>query len=400
MRSVEVFNLLVLLLLSLPFALIYIKRKKLGHRLDSISSNLSEDDSLVYPEEVLNSASGLEPHWTARLKKPNMGGSMPRGKKGKKIAVTFMALVALAVPMLTMQPKAHAISQYAPECAPSYLAKWDLPAQLKAIQPTYENGTSPLFIYKENSAGTRNIFKVAVGKTPTSHFTMNFEESTLKAQLLTNDGFYLYTMFDEPTGAAYGYDSFWSGQNDTQRLKVDVATQFTFNGTSSYIPDMGNASCFTNFMGDVSYSNTWRARDFDVIQKNLPYASVDGQKSCEIIDLACQIGKVFIPNSAKNKTQFDNLAAFLNSKLGFLTYPITFIANLFEAFHSSSAWCSSSSCTKNFGSFMGGNFTLDLNQPLHTMPTLWAWFLGLLRGITVLTLLLAIRKKYMGIVSK
>jgi formate-dependent nitrite reductase membrane component NrfD len=90
----------------------------------------------------------------------------------------------------------------------------------------------------------------------------------------------------------------------------------------------------------------------------------------------------------------------MDLKLGFLTYPITFIANMFGAFTSSSSWCTSGSCTKSFGNFMGSNFTVDLNQMQTTMPTLWAFLLAALRGLTVLALIFGIRKKYMEVIHK
>ncbi len=169
---------------------------------------------------------------------------------------------------------------------------------------------------------------------------------------------------------------------------------------------------------NVNYASSW---DVAHLTSHVPYG-VDGAANCGTLDIGCWVGKLtsgftnvikdlfglfvdgfkwlFVPDGDNIKASYDSLNAFMNNKLGFLAYPFTFIGNVFSAFTSGSSWCNSSSCTKNFGTLFGQPFVLNLGQVQTTMPTIWTWFTAMIRGITILLLLLAVRNKYRSVTAK
>lgn len=172
---------------------------------------------------------------------------------------------------------------------------------------------------------------------------------------------------------------------------------------------------------NVNYSTTWDGGSFS---SDIAYGSVGGSApaTCGALDFGCWFSKafdgvqntmvsvaeavakafayMFAPDGNKTKTEFDGLNTFMTNKLGFLVYPFTFMSTLFNAFSSGTSWCTTTSCTKSFGNLFGKPFNLNLNQLAVTMPTLWTWFIAMTRGITVLAIVLTIRRKYIGIMHK
>lgn len=212
----------------------------------------------------------------------------------------------------------------------------------------------------------------------------------------------------------------WTGSFASGAYNISVGSTFTMtsvNGGRGFV--IGNDR-YDSEVGaiNVDYAASW---DFAHMTNHVPYGT-DGAPGCGTLDIGCWVGKLtsgftngikelfglmvdafkwlWVPDGSVIKSSFDDLNTFMNNKLGFLAYPYTFLSNLLNSFNSSSSWCNSTSCVKNFGNLFGHAFTVNLGQTAATMPTLWTWFTAMLRGILVLTLILAIRQKYRQVTAK
>jgi len=191
----------------------------------------------------------------------------------------------------------------------------------------------------------------------------------------------------------------------------------TANGGRGFV--IGN-DLFASQVGavNVDYASSW---DMGHFTDHVPYGT-DGKDGCGTLDIGCWVRSItsgftqgikelfglfmdaikwlFVPDSDELHNAWQEFSDFMEAKLGFIAYPFTFFANVFNAFDSGSSWCNSSSCVKNFGNLMGRNFTVNLRQTQSNMPTLWNWFTGMIRGLTVVALLLAVRGKYRQVTNK
>lgn len=170
---------------------------------------------------------------------------------------------------------------------------------------------------------------------------------------------------------------------------------------------------------NVIYHPTWDAGVFNSFAE---YGADPGQ-SCSAIDIGCWITKawsgvsntissvgkaivstiasLFMPDTAKIQADFNDFKSFLDAKLGFLTYPFTFLADVFDAFTGpSDGTCTTSGCVKNFGGFLGGTFFVDFAVLAQEMPSLWDILRALVIGLTILEVIIMIRRKVMGVMHK
>lgn len=166
---------------------------------------------------------------------------------------------------------------------------------------------------------------------------------------------------------------------------------------------------------NVDYKASWT---YTQITSNITSGS---EIVCNTLDLGCHVAGIFrgVANTFtavgqailkgiaflftptdKAQEAFSSLNTFLQDKLGFLVYPVTFMVDMFDAMGEGGSWCNTTTCTKNFGNFLGQNFTVNLNQPATVMPTYWNWLLALIRAVTIFTLVLAVRNKLKGITAK
>jgi hypothetical protein len=143
--------------------------------------------------------------------------------------------------------------------------------------------------------------------------------------------------------------------------------------------------------------------------------------TCSALDIPCEIGKLvtgiqntivsgvqavlnafaslFVPDSTQLQTEYSSLSTSLATHLGFLTYPLTFVVDLFNSFSSSSSWCSSSGCVKDFGSIYGHDYSLDIAAVAEAWPSAWTLISAAMRGMIVLALMLAIWRKFIEIMN-
>lgn len=108
---------------------------------------------------------------------------------------------------------------------------------------------------------------------------------------------------------------------------------------------------------------------------------------------------LFQPDGAKISEKFNGLTTSLTNKMGFAAYPVQFFGDIFGAFNQSSSGCSQASCIRNFGNLMGSNMTVNVSQMGVTAPSLWNWFLLMMRGTTIVAVILMARRKYMKVME-
>ncbi len=90
----------------------------------------------------------------------------------------------------------------------------------------------------------------------------------------------------------------------------------------------------------------------------------------------------------------------VTTKMGFLAFPFTMTSDILNAIKTNSGWCTTTNCTKDFGLFMGNNFTINFAQMNTTFPTIFNLVLNLVRGLTVIILIVMLRAKYQRLVEK
>jgi hypothetical protein len=169
---------------------------------------------------------------------------------------------------------------------------------------------------------------------------------------------------------------------------------------------------------NVIYSSTW---DLNQFNQNLAiYSNED--KGCSALDIACAISKftgsitsglsnllialfnglskVFVPDSARISASMTDLKSHVETKMGFLAFPIQFTIGVLNAFTTPATWCSDQSCSKNFGQFLHGPLTINFLALKNIAPSYWTWVLTFIRGITILGLIFMFKYKYEGIMRK
>jgi hypothetical protein len=269
------------------------------------------------------------------------------------------------------------------------------------------------FIIGQTPAISGRGFQIYVmDNTDASHWELVKDSTGYYATTVNNAGNYAPTSYNW----SYINDNNWDGTKDpTGKAWPYIGTSSPFFVSPSTQPSI-NFTCIVS-VTNVTYGPGW---DGPVYSTKLLYGTSTIQ--CDKLDLGCWVNKawtgvadtftsvgkallsgiasIFAPDGTQLQSDFNAFNSFMTAKLGFLLYPFQFLVNLFNAFNSSSSWCTASSCTKNFGNLFGHPFTLDLNAMATVMPTMWSWFLGLIRGTTVLALVLALRRKYMSVVGK
>jgi len=348
-----------------------------------------------------------------------------------------MALTALSLSIVMWKPVPVSAAAKYPECANTYLEDWDWPGMLKAPTTQAPNSgagltsfnydTDSYFIYKTtaNQTGLRNVFTVVFAESSNNNkLTLDQTGGGSGDRIFYNGTIWVnQTLVSEPNTIKAPSQN-WAGSPGGSWVGFNDGTFAIQGSTSSFgsITLNNTISCVV-VAHNMSYSPGWT---YDPFPGNLDYAQGVGtgtSQTCAALDIACSIKSVFRkvedtfiavgqaivngiailfkPDTASIQADFNSLSTFLNNKLGFIAYPFTFLVDVFNAFSgTSNNWCTTSSCTKDFGTLFGHDFIVDLNAPQIAYPTLWAWFKNFIIGVTVLELLIAIYGKYKAIIRR
>ncbi len=374
----------------------------------------------------------------------------------KRIAVIVLAILTMAVPFFNL-PVAYAASDgitgsylFNPDDG-KYLtdSEWcnaqgkhlSWPTSLATCNtgggtvPGFDKSTSSYAIFRDNQPAGQTvtcggqtrayatnrftIFVASAGKKMTFYKGLD-ANGTQQYYITSNAPYNVATIRAEPNSDP-DYKCNWTGSYSLGQYESTSGGNIVDpNAISGFRGSLLGSDLQAGQVGavNVDYSSSW---DVAHLTNHVPYGQ-DGAANCGTLDIGCWVGKLtsgftngikalfglfvdgfqwlFVPDGGTIKSSYDSLSTFMNAKLGFLAYPFTFIGNVFAAFTSGSSWCNSSSCIKNFGTLFGQPFVLNLGQVQTTMPTIWTWFTAMIRGITILLLLLAVRGKYRSVTAK
>lgn len=160
---------------------------------------------------------------------------------------------------------------------------------------------------------------------------------------------------------------------------------------------------------NVDYEPDWDGPTYSSYEDDNPVLP-----SCDTFDVICQtqnifasignvftgiaerivagIARLFQPDSSTMNQLFDDLRTLMETKLGFLAYPLTFIVDLFNAMIN--APTCSDPCNITFGQFYGSDFGINITA-IKSVSTLWWDFaVNAIRGTTVVALMLAFYRKW------
>jgi hypothetical protein len=275
---------------------------------------------------------------------------------------------------------------------------------------TSSNG-QPQYLHK-------NVFTIIVASP--NHKLTFYKNSTDNQYYITSDAVMTKAFIQAEPNSDPDYKYNWTGAYSLDQYQTGVQGYFDPTVIPNFKGFVIGNDIYSGQVGtnNVTYASSW---DMGQFTSHVPYGD-DGASSCGTLDIGCWIGKLtqgftdgvkalfgllvdgfkwlFIPDSGSINDEWNGLNSFLQQHLGFLVYPFTFVGNFFSAFTSNDSWCSSTSCSKDFGTLYGHHFNVNLGQMQSTMPTVWAWFSGMLRGLVILALLLAVRQKYRQVTSR
>lgn len=275
---------------------------------------------------------------------------------------------------------------------------------------TTSNG-QPQYLHK-------NVFTIIVASP--NHKLTFYKNSTDSQYYITSDASMTKAWIQAEPNSDPDYKYNWTGAYSLDQYQTGVQGYFDPTAIPNFKGFVIGNDIYSGQVGtnNVTYASSW---DMGQFTSHVPYGD-DGANSCGTLDIGCWIGKLtqgftdgvkalfgllvdgfkwlFVPSSSDIQNEWSGFNQFLQNQLGVLTYPFTFINNLFNAFTSNDNWCNDTTCSKDFGTLYGHDFTINLGQTEKTMPTMWGWFTGLIRGMSILVLFLAVRNKYKAVTAR
>jgi len=192
----------------------------------------------------------------------------------------------------------------------------------------------------------------------------------------------------------------------------------TENHTSTFVATVQNLpiSC-VSYTENVKYSASWDGKAYFTGTPNGISKVI-----CAPTDIVCKmkevwggvtetfsdVGKrivdgiaaIFIPDSMVLTEYFNEYNDTLQTKLGFLTFPFTMLVDIFNAIGNDAAWCSTSSCTKNFGSLYGSDLVVDFATFSRDYTTQYNILVMMIRAVTLISLVFALKNKLKEVMSR
>lgn len=206
------------------------------------------------------------------------------------------------------------------------------------------------------------------------------------------------------------------------KLDISAKTVSWYSGISGFSDSKySNMTCMRGFTGlGVPYATFGTTYDGRTTFSTV-YPSESTTSPCNgALDVGCWIARAFtgvsdtflnvmraftsafvsfwLPDTEAISTSFSDLQTTLSTKLGFLTFPAVFLIDVFNAFNPSTSWCTSTTCSKSFGNFYGAPFTLNFLTLKVVAPSMWDLLIGFVRGITIFSLIVMLRKKFIATV--
>lgn len=345
------------------------------------------------------------------------------------LAITSVLLSTIQPPLMA---SADSLPQAYSYCGISTLGEWDWVSPMKLPGDTTPApdgaGNMPYFDVEQSAYIAFSPIDISldgVGVDPADYWTARYNNLTfIAAKSLTMhvvSGVPYMSFVLEPTAQTAeavinyrGTDYTGSGENSVTNGGINPSsppslvigniygTGLTYTDGSHLSGDINlsySVGCIQAIHG-ATYDSTWT---YAQPPADMAYADPNNIQ-CSSWDIGCWVGKVFtdftnffLPDPSALSASFSEFSTYMNDKLGFLLYPFTFIGDFFSAFTTASPDCTSTSCVRDFGSFMGADMVIDFNTFHNAAPTVWNWVKIFLQGTTVIGLIFMLRQKIMGI---
>ena len=251
---------------------------------------------------------------------------------------------------------------------------------------------------------------VLLGSDAGQHWLL-YEQNTATDQQITflNDSIQIpeQTYF---TPVVIG-DGFGQYQEDVWYFTT--TPQLFNNGNSLNYTIAANVSC-VHKVDNVAYDTNYNGPQFQSYNDEILYNT-----TCDTFDIPCQINRVFngiantfisvgqaivngiaalfLPDSATISQYFEDIKQSFNDQIGFLSYPFTFLIDLFNNIDTSDC---TPNCDVTFaGTLFGSQVTFDADALETAYPPLWFWLTAFVRASIVVALAIALYKKYMKVVK-
>lgn len=349
----------------------------------------------------------------------------------QKFAMVLLGvLVVLSAWVLLSIEKASA-EPILPACDPTYLETWDWPFRIRQPTNGSPTGAGITNFDPENDSYIIVQRKTSYDANPKRRIYHFYRYSNTDRRLILYDDAGVPKVRISGTTGSPSLNNNATLQSEPRNL---VSPPYYIPPTNTPEIEVNpNSSTTTPLSLDgslvhcvvvahnVIYDGSWQWNKF--------VGSVDWSEGsginvlCTTLDIACHINKVFsavgdtlkeiaksglrlfanlfVPDGAQVQADFEEFEDAMTAKLGFLAYPVTFMVDVFEAFTATgSGTCTTEGCVKSFGNLFGGGFSIDFASVAVNFPSLWSWLCGFLIGLTILELIIMIRKKALGVIHK
>lgn len=347
----------------------------------------------------------------------------------KRLAFPITGLVVVALTIvapLNSQQAFAATTDLAPKCANTNLEGWNWPDAIKNSTAGSPAGAGLTDFDPTNSSYI--IFQVPTYYPDRANYelwyagsgsklTFSYNSGVSKPQLTVTggslDGAHIISEpVTNPT-----YKAIW-GSFTSNYSPVYSTAYHSLPPSSPWYFDSSQMSCMYT-AHNVGYDPSFLDL-YNKFSSSVQYQIVSGQ-TCSSLNVGCWIskalsgisdtfvgwfeaaanfiGNLFIPNESDLADSWNNFSTFMQGKLGFLTYPFTFVIDVFDAFTTSTSGCTSSSCTYDFGNFYGHDFSVNFLAPKLISPSLFNYLLLVIQSLTVIALVYEVHKKYLEVVK-
>lgn len=364
-------------------------------------------------------------------------------KHFSKLAFFTLSVALVLVYSVVGSPRASALgsSNYLPQCSDTTLATWDWVGSTHGLKAGLGSGaglsdfdysTSSYLIFGISDASRQSSLTPATNETnefyvitsdAANHTRLLVNGTTTDSKLYASDSASnVRTAFitsEPPTDNRYKGN--WPGSYSANAFSTSSGATVTAASGTRF-----DLAAFSSGQGiycqlaahNVDYGSNWI---YNNIQQIAPHGVGSGTQ-CKATDIGCWITNavsgvqsafarwftdittfvynIFVPDPTTMAGIWTDFSNYMNTKLGFLLYPLTFFTNLFTSFGDAGTSCSATSCVVYSGNFMHGNFSIDFATIPHYFPTLWIAMQTIIVGITVYELLLAVKRRYIKVVRQ
>jgi hypothetical protein len=333
----------------------------------------------------------------------------------KRWVLTALTLSLMTVGIYSLvndNHKALAVADV-PVCSNTYLDIWNWPKAVAGtdVSPPNSGGlvdfnvSSSSYIVWKHAGSTSNDFYLTEASA-NKELVMSYDSVSDKQKVYNGNATNVHIHSQPSSIPAYSFEGSFSHKG------MYASTNGTISDPFSLSPS--EADCVVvahNVVYDGTFTNTH-------YKANQTFSSTN-PADCKLTDVFCWAGRIvdgidntfqsvgmaifdglsqlFAPSGTVISQDFTDFNTFLQAKLGFFAYPITFIVNMFNAFSSSTTGCNTSSCNIDFGNFYGHDFKINYLAPDQISTSIWTYLRLVIQSITVLALVLGVYRKILAI---